>query len=98
MLAEYLVQAKVVSRTRAVWLTGICAAVAVATVNDVELRMAGLQQRQQKLDQMAIQMQDLCSTLDETSAELQVHLLLSPYRMGIAVLCINIAATGGFES
>ena len=56
MLAEYLVQAKVVSRTRAVWLTGICAAVAVATVNDVELRMAGLQQRQQKLDQMAIQM------------------------------------------
>jgi hypothetical protein len=56
VLAEYLVQAKVVSRTRAVWLTGICAAVAVATVNDVELRMAGLQQRQQKLDQMAIQM------------------------------------------
>merc|ERR1712086_23146 len=42
VLAEYLVQAKVVSRTRAVWLTGICAAVAVATVNDVELRMSGL--------------------------------------------------------
>ena len=66
--------------------------------NERLIKLALNSGRQQKLHQMAMKMQDLCSTSDENSAELQVHNSL--YRMENAVLCNAsiIAATGGFES
>merc|ERR1712028_63117 len=41
-LGEYLLQRKIVSPVRGMWLTAICCCVSMATVSDVELRPFGL--------------------------------------------------------